>query len=163
MPVADHAESVPGVEARRYRVEDYVREQVGQFAADIDAAIEIERARAGALTRARANAGALEREVAKSVTDQALDEETPAGVYLAARRDLTKQQDEKAAALKEARKADARPSRDIARIMQSWDTFPPDRMREALRHLIREVRVARTGVRTPADIWVIWVWDPIEE
>lgn len=156
-----------GVWVQRRAAEDRVREEVGRIAGDINraAAAVPEQVTSGPDTAAlEREVARLDRALAKSVRDQALDEVTPAVVYLEARRVLAAEREEKHAALKAARKVPPRPAPDVARItadiMGSWDVLPAGRLREILRSVIREVRVTRTGPRTPPDIRVVWVWEP---
>lgn len=162
-----------GVWIQRRVAEEYVRGELAMWAGDLDAAARAEVARAGAVKRAQADIGALEREIAridralaKSVRDQAMDEVTPALVYESARKDMLARRDEAEAALKAARTVERRGAVSVAPvvngILEDWDRLPPERLREILKSLIREVRVTRTGVRTPPDIRVIPVWEAVE-
>ena len=164
----------PGVWVQRRVVEQRVRKEVSLWAADIDAAAAAESARAGAVTRAQVNTAALEREIgrldralAKSVRDQAMDESTPASVYENARKGMIAERETAEAALKSARASEGRNGGEfvpvVAGIMAEWDTLPVARLREMLKALIREVRVTRTGVRTPPHIKVIPVWENTED
>ena len=159
---------------QRSVLEAAVRDWLREWAEDIDRAAEIEKARAGAVTRARADAEVLGREVAridravlKSARDQALDESTPASVFETARKELLAQRVELAAALEAARKAQSRGNLEFrplaAAVTEEWDVLPAARLREMLKSLIREIRVTRTGVRVPPDIRVIPVWEQDED
>lgn len=161
----------PGVWVQRSVLEKLVRAEVAQWAEDIDAAAEAERGRQASRERVRADIAGLQREIArleraleKSVRDQAADEVTPSSVWENARKGLAADLAARTAALEAARRADARTVTDfspvVRGIMQDWDRLPPARLREILRTLIREVRVTRTGVRTPPDIRVIPAWEP---
>lgn len=163
----------PGVWVQRRVVEERVYEALGLWAADIDAAAQAQAARTGAVTRARADTGALEREIArldralaKSVSDQAMDETTPASVYESARKDMLSRREQAEQALKAALASENRNYGEllpvVTGVMQAWDLLPVSRLREMLKALIREVRVTRTGVRTPPDIRVIPVWEDAE-
>lgn len=164
----------PGVWVRRSVLEERVKQEVAKWAADIDAAAEASQGQEQARTRARADIEALEREidrinraVAKSVRDQSRDEETPASFWEEGRKEHLAERAELEKALEAARRAQRQDTTEVAPvavgILEAWDILPAGRLRELLKVLIREVRVTRTGVRTPPDIRVIPVWEPEDD
>lgn len=167
----------PGVWVQRSALESAVRAEVARWAEDVEAEAAAEQERESARVRVRADIAALEREIgrleramAKSVRDQAADEVTPAHVFEAARKELAAERAGKVAALEAARHAGALGAGDFApaarAILEKWDRLAaeaPGGLREMLRALIREVRVTRTGVRTPPDIRVIPAWEPEDD
>jgi DNA invertase Pin-like site-specific DNA recombinase len=136
-----------------------LREQVAEWAADVDAARD--RAAAGRTLRAGADGeiGRLEGLLAehekvlvnlavRRATDTLLGDEA----WAAAASQARARRDEVAAGLKAARARAARiPSAGLQSamtgLMQSWDAMPPEALNAVLRALVRRVAVYRDGER----------------
>jgi site-specific DNA recombinase len=169
----EHGDCATGVFVRRTAAEAAVLDWLRPLAADIETQAATASARQRTVKRAkgeRARLAAAETKLvnrlARLVTQQADDDDAPAGVYEKARADtVTELEDVRAKLAASARDETANSSAYIpvvAGLLAEWGTFPPGRRRVMLGHLIREIRVHKTGYRKPPRIQVVPVWEPVE-
>lgn len=163
----------PGVWIARHLVEEHVRAEVARWAADIETAAAVTRARERTAGRAQADTVRLAAELARTdralvrlVTQRADDDGVPDEVYEKARKEHLERRAGLTAAITEASQSQAQNTgeflpllRDITR---NWEMLPPSRLRDMLSEVVKVVFVHRTGIRTPARIQVVPVWETEE-
>lgn len=164
------------------RLNSEVREQVGGWAADVDAAAEREAARLTLRTGAEDEVTRLEsllaehdRGLVKLAISRAKDTLLGDEAWAAAAKEARAERDQVAAELEEAQGSVARaPSADLRPVMaglaESWDTYPAQALNTILRAVVRRVTVYRDGERQRNErghwepallrIEVLPVWEP---
>jgi site-specific DNA recombinase len=163
------------------RLMEAVREQVAQWAADVDAAAEREAARltlrAGAedeVTRLETLLAEHDRDLVKLAMNRVKDTLLGDDAWAAAAREARAQRDQVEADLEAARgRVTGTPSADLHPVMaglaESWDAYPAEALNAILRALVRRVTVYRDGERRrnerghweppPLKIEVLPVWE----
>src|SRR5262249_31901370 len=150
--------------------EAFVLAWLEPLAGGIEAQARAQRGRARTARKARGDAARQAAEetrlrgaLARLLARQALDEDSPADAYDAARADLLGRREAARERLASARAAEARTGAPFipvaAGLLQEWDTFPPAGRRELLSRLIARIEVHKTGYRKPPRLVIVPVWE----
>jgi hypothetical protein len=154
---------------RRGVAEQAVREKLGEWVSDREAAEAVTVSRRHAVTAARAGRQQLIRDLARIdkalgrlARQRAVEEDMPEAAYEAAKADLLASRAAAEAALEAAADAEDVNTGEylpvIRCLREEWDLLPAARLRDMLALLIRRVEVHRTAPRKPARIEIIPVW-----
>jgi DNA invertase Pin-like site-specific DNA recombinase len=165
------ARGCSGVWVQRKQVEELVYARLSTWADDIDEQARVTEARTTARLVAKTDREriardmlALDKALVRLTKDRALrPDDMPDAIYESTRQELLDERKELEAALEEASEEEHANTGEylpvIRTLLEEWDTIAVSRKRDLLATLIHEVRVYRTGVRTPPRVLITPVWE----